>query len=280
MKGFISLHRKLMDNPIWSDPNYLKLWIYCLFEASHKDREQLVGNKIVSLKRGQFVTGRFSLAEEMNKGVKPKQRLNERTWWRHLNNFEQWGMLTIKSTNKYSVVTIDNYDVYQNVFSDNAHKTDHQLSNKSPTTDQQMSTNNNVNNVNNVINATTDSAPEENHQKILNRYMELKGHFMFSPKDETAAKEIEQSGIPPDKAIEFLEERFRTFQPKHSRDKINSLDYCVGFILDRYHEEKEGESNGSRVHGSGFSNATGTGKGTSYEQAIRELEAAERAFGR
>jgi hypothetical protein len=152
MQGFISLHRKLMDNPLWSDPNYLKLWIYCLFEATHKERDQLVGNQMVKLQRGEFVTGRFVLAENMNKGVKPKQRLNEKTWWRHLDNLEKWGMLTIKSTNKFSVVTIDKYDFYQSVFNKNDQQDDQQMSNSCPSDDQQMSTNNNVNNANNVNN--------------------------------------------------------------------------------------------------------------------------------
>jgi hypothetical protein len=99
----------------------------------------------VKLKRGQYVTGRFALAEEMNKGMKPKQKLNDKTWWRHLECLERWGMLTIKSTNKYSVVTVDKYEFYQDVFN----KTDQQMTNSCPTNVQQMSTNNNVNNGNN-----------------------------------------------------------------------------------------------------------------------------------
>src|SRR5690625_286544 len=145
MKGFVSVHRKLMNNAVWSDPNYLKLWLYCLFEASHQDREQLIGNQKIEIERGQFPTGRFSLSDAMNKGVKPKQRLTDRTWWRHLENLEKWGMLTIKTTNKYSVVTIVNYDIYQYKQKEDDQQIDQQLSIKSPTD----ATNNNVNNGNN-----------------------------------------------------------------------------------------------------------------------------------
>ncbi|CDQ39516.1 hypothetical protein [Virgibacillus salexigens] len=153
MQGYISLHRKLMENPIWADPNYLKLWIYCLFEATHKEREQLVGNQMVKLERGQFITGRYSLSEDMNRGVKPKQKLDKLTWWRHLNNLEKFGMLNIKSTNKYSIVTIVNYDVYQS----NQHKTEqdneHQMNNKRTSDEHHLNTNNNVNNGNNKKNS-------------------------------------------------------------------------------------------------------------------------------
>src|SRR5690606_25892138 len=162
------LHRKLKDNPVWTDPNYLKLWIYCLFEASHKAREQMVGNEIIKLKRGQFITGRSALAEEMNRGVKPKQRLSERTWFRYLKNLEEWGMLSIKSTNKYSIITIDNYDIYQSVSSKTVQESDQQMTNKCPTNDQQMSTNNNVNNdnnVNNYISTTTTEAKLEKQKQ-------------------------------------------------------------------------------------------------------------------
>lgn len=154
-QGFIGLHRKLMDNPVWADPNYLKLWIYCLFKASHKAHDQLIGNQIVKLERGQFITGRFSLSEDFNKGVKPKQRVNDLTLWRYLNNLEKFEMLNIKTTNKYSVVTIVNYDVYQVIGTKDEQQSEHQMNNKRTTNEQQMNTNNNVNNVKNEISNKT-----------------------------------------------------------------------------------------------------------------------------
>jgi len=287
-KGFISLHRKLKDNPVWTDPNYLKLWIHCLFEASHKDREQLIGNEIVKLKRGQFITGRNALSEEMNRGVKPKQRLNNRTWFRYLQNFETWGMLTIESTNKYSIVTIDNYDTYQGVFNKVVQETDHQLSIKSPTDDQQMSTNNNVNNSNNDNNITAADTHEDFQNSddvklaILNKYMQLKKSMHFSPKDEMAAEEIAKEQIPLKDVIKYLEDCFVDYESrkKHKRDTINSLEYCVGYIFDRHYKEQEGKNNVTRIHGLRNSDARGFKKGTSYEQAIREAELARRTFNR
>ena len=67
MTGWISLHRKIMDNPIYSNAFMLKLWIHCLMKASHKEHNQLVGNQMVKLEPGQFVTGRNALADEFNK---------------------------------------------------------------------------------------------------------------------------------------------------------------------------------------------------------------------
>lgn len=138
--GWISLHRKLMDNPIYSNPFLLKLWIHCLLKASHAEHKQLVGNQMVVLEKGQFITGRDSLSDEFNKGAKSEEVVNAKTLWRWLKKFETWQMLSIKSTTKYSVVTVFNWSEYQG--------SDQQVSSKCPTDVQQVSTNNNVNNVN------------------------------------------------------------------------------------------------------------------------------------
>lgn len=147
MQGWISLHRKIMNNPVWQDPYYFKLWIYCLLKASHQKHEQLIGNQLIQLKSGQFIIGRQVLERDFNKGMKPKLKLSEISLWRYLNNLEKWGMLNIKKTNKYSVITINKWDEHQ--------QNEQQMNNKRTTDEQQMNTNNNVNNVNNK-----DSSPK------------------------------------------------------------------------------------------------------------------------
>lgn len=162
MQGYIKVYRKLMDSPVWSDPYYLKLWMYCLMKASHKEREIIVGNNVITLEPGQFLTGRNSLADDLNKGMKPKLRLSERTWYRYLENLEKWQMLTIKKTNKYSVVSITKWKEYQ--------ETDQQLSNKSPSDDQQLSTNKNDKNDNNEL--FSSSGSEQEFAEIMNFYQQ------------------------------------------------------------------------------------------------------------
>lgn len=144
MKGYIKLYRQTLNSAIWQDPYYLKLWMYCLMKASHKKREYLLGNDMIELNEGEFVTGRNSLEEDLNKGMKPKQKLSESTWWRYLINLEKWEMLNIKKTNKYSVVTVVNWSLYQG--------SEQQLNNSWTTDEQQLNTNKNVKNVENVKN--------------------------------------------------------------------------------------------------------------------------------
>lgn len=143
MSGWISLHRKIMDNPIYSNAGMLKLWIHCLLKASHAEHEQLIGTQIIKLDPGQFVTGRDALAEEFNKGAKKSEVVTARTLWRWLKKFEEWQMLSIKSTTQFSVVTILKWSDYQ--------KGVQRVSNACPTDVQRVSTNNNDNNVNKNI---------------------------------------------------------------------------------------------------------------------------------
>lgn len=168
MKGWVKLHRQLQENPIWTDSNYLKLWLFCLFEASHKDREQLVGNAMVQLDRGQFVIGRKILEEKLNKGVKPQQKLNEITWWRYLKNLEKWKMLNIKTNNKFSVVTVVNYSFYQDREDETEQHNEQQVNNNGTTTEQQLNTNKNLKNLENVKNEKKDQKTSCRKLKIYN----------------------------------------------------------------------------------------------------------------
>lgn len=241
MQGWIKLHRKLLENPIWEDPHYLKLWIYCLMKATHKEREVILGNQIIILQPGEFITGRKALSEDLNKGTKPKLKLNESTWWRYLNNLEKLQMLNIKKTNKYSVVTILNWNEYQ--------ESEHQMNNKRTSDEQQMNTNKNVKNdkneKNNIV-VAEQQAQNDEIDILLNRYIQLRGSgFSYSPIDVEAAKHILSSGVPLNSALTYMEELMQSYIPKYPGDKINSLKYCVGYILDRYYKEKakEGASN-------------------------------------
>ncbi|MBN6206239.1 DnaD domain protein [Ralstonia pickettii] len=163
MQGYIKLYRKIMDSPVWSDPNYLKLWMYCLMKATHKEREVIAGNQVVTLEPGQFITGRESLSEDLNKGAKPKQKLSDSTWWRYLNNLKNWQMLHIKKTNKFSVVSIINWHQYQ--------ETEHQMNIKRTSDEHRMNTNKNVKNVNNDKELFSSNSEQE-FSEVMKFYQE------------------------------------------------------------------------------------------------------------
>ena len=160
--GWIKLHRKITENPVWQDPRMLKLWIYCLTKATHKEHEQMVGTQIIELQPGQFITGRNALAEEFNKGAKKEQRVSPVSLWRWLRKFEEWQMLNIKITNKYSVVTVKKWDEYQ--------QNEQQVNIKRTSNDQQVNTNKNVKNDKNEKKFISSSSSERETENAFEFY--------------------------------------------------------------------------------------------------------------
>lgn len=132
-QGWVSLHRKLLDNPIFKNHKLLQTFLYCLLRATHDDIEQLVGDDIVSIKTGQLVTGR--------KAISRATGLTEQNVRTALSKLEKLQILTINPTSKYSIITVLAWDVHQ--------QTNQQVTNSQPTSNQQVTTNNNINNINN-----------------------------------------------------------------------------------------------------------------------------------
>ena len=136
-KGWVSLHRKLLDNPIFKNPKMLQTFLYCLLKATHEDYQAIVGDTVVELKPGQLVTGVNKISE--GTGLTTQ---NVRT---ALKNLKTLGILTIKPTTKFSVISIACWDDYQS--------SNKQITNKQQTTNKQLTTYNNTNNTNNNNNS-------------------------------------------------------------------------------------------------------------------------------
>jgi hypothetical protein len=83
----------------------LKIWIWCLLKATHIDRNQLVGQQIVELKKGQFVFGRKKASEEL--------KMTESVIYKYIKLLEKLEMISMKSNNKFSVVTVKKWEDYQ-----------------------------------------------------------------------------------------------------------------------------------------------------------------------
>jgi hypothetical protein len=133
LNGYIKLARCLIEKPIFNNEKLLKVWIWCLFKASHKEHEISVGLQKVNLLPGQFVTGRKAGADELG--------LNESTFWKYLCWLNDNESIDIKSNNKFSLVTVVNWASYQI----EQPKDDSKSNNKVTTKRQQNDTNNNGN---------------------------------------------------------------------------------------------------------------------------------------
>ena len=102
----------MLDSPVFHDPFLYKLWSLCLFKATYKPRDVMIGRQLVHLEVGEFVTGREALSREFNENMKASHQVKPLTLWRWLRLLENHGNLNIKVNNKFSVITVVNYGFY------------------------------------------------------------------------------------------------------------------------------------------------------------------------
>lgn len=127
MEGWIKLHRKMLEWEWFNDNVVLKVFIYLLLSANHKEKKW----RGIVIPAGSLIIGRKSLAATLN--------LSESQIRTALNKLKSTNEIAIKTTNKYSLISIVNWDKYQQSDQQN----DQQMTNKRPTNDQQMTTNKN-----------------------------------------------------------------------------------------------------------------------------------------
>jgi len=165
MSGWVQLHRKLLENPVFKNPKLLQTFLYCLLKATHTEREQLVGDTIVKLQPGQMATGRRALSQATG--------LTEQNIRTALDKLKKLGILTSKPTTKYSIISITNWDSYQ--------QTNQQVTNNQPTSNQQTNHKqellNNYNNGKKKDNTFVDSrAKPTDAQKVFQNWQTVMNH--------------------------------------------------------------------------------------------------------
>jgi hypothetical protein len=136
-RGYVRLYRKSLDSGLIRNHNAWILFTYCLLKATHKQYKAVVGNQEIFLKPGQLIFGRRLASEET--GLSEQQI---RTALRILAIF---GILTIKSTNKFSIITIVNWDVYQKEDGQSNQQINQQSTSNQPHTKTKEHKNNNNN---------------------------------------------------------------------------------------------------------------------------------------
>lgn len=149
--GFITLHRKIQENSIYQNAELFHLFIHLLLNANHEEKQFLFNGEVITLKRGQLVTGRKALAANLHQ--------SEHKVYSNLGVLVRLGLVSINSNRRFSLVTIIKYSDYQNK---------REKSTAVPTTDgQQTNTNNNDNNDNHTTNKQDTAALIE---KLWNKF--------------------------------------------------------------------------------------------------------------
>lgn len=109
MEGWISLYRKIQEHWLWTKRrkfSQFEAWISLLFKANFKDTKIMIGDNVVEIKKGSFITSEVKLAEEW--------KWDRSTVRKFLKTLEKQKMIQKNSTSKYTSISIENWDLYQN----------------------------------------------------------------------------------------------------------------------------------------------------------------------
>ena len=129
MSGWIKLHRAIRDSWIYDEKPYSKFqaWIDLLLSANHKDNKFLLGNELVEVERGSFITSEHKL---MAKWGWSKTKVRS-----FLSLLENDNMIVKKSDRKKTTITIVKYSDYQDLETTKEPRKDHEKTTKEPLKD-------------------------------------------------------------------------------------------------------------------------------------------------
>lgn len=122
-KGFMRLHRQLLDWEWFDNSQMVHVWIYFLLKANYQDSKW----HGIDIPRGSFMTSLDTICKDTGLSLQ-----NVRTC---MNKLKSTGEITTKSTNRYSVITICKYETYNC----DANKQDNKQTNIQSTNNQQAS---------------------------------------------------------------------------------------------------------------------------------------------
>lgn len=105
-KGYALLHRKIKELPFYrTDSEAVHLWIHIILSANHAPAPVNTEFGEMLIKRGEFITGRNTLAAETGiTGDRIKYLLNK---------FEKLSMISRISNKKFTRLSVTKYDDYQ-----------------------------------------------------------------------------------------------------------------------------------------------------------------------
>lgn len=159
--GFIKLHRKIQDHWIYQEQRKFsryEAWLDMLMMANHKDNKFVLGNELVEVEKGSFITSELKLMERWDWG---KEKV--RTF---LKLLEKDGMIIKKSDRKKTTITICNYCVYHSFENEVRPQTDREQTASRPSAD----TNKNVKNVKNEKNNNFSSINDPQFKNVIDFY--------------------------------------------------------------------------------------------------------------
>ena len=131
--GWIKLHRKTLDNPIvMKDTDHFAVWMWLLLNATHSDHDTIYEGQRLTLKAGQFITGRKIISKEL--------KINESKIQRILKTFEIEQQIEQQTNPRCRLISILRWSDYQL----DEQQSEQQLNNKRTLNNKVKKINNNI----------------------------------------------------------------------------------------------------------------------------------------
>lgn len=210
MEGWIKIHRKILDNPIvCKDSDTLAIWIYLLLNATHQEYDVLFKGERITLKEGQLITGRKSIAEKLKVSESKVQRV--------LKTLEIEQQIEQQTNSQNRLISIVNWNKYQ----ETEQQIEQQVNNERTTSEQRVNTNKNVKNIKNDKNERNNkvSKKEKTFDELIEAYTtdellrrELKAHLGVRK---------QKKGALTNRAIELS---FQTLDKLTEKIAVNDID--------------------------------------------------------
>lgn len=106
--GWIKLYRQIQDCWIWAEKEPFdkrSAWIDLLLSANHRDKKMLFNGKLITIRRGQYLTSMRKLSERWKWSI-------NRTY-RFMKLLEDDKMIHRKSDKDRTLITVENYSNFQ-----------------------------------------------------------------------------------------------------------------------------------------------------------------------
>lgn len=113
MQGWFKIHRELFESELWHDVSTLRLFLFLLAQASHKDG---IKTKGIELQRGQYVRSYRKLADDLSyKEGRGYKKYSLSTIKSCVNKLIDAERVNVKETEAGTLFTILNYAKYQDL---------------------------------------------------------------------------------------------------------------------------------------------------------------------
>lgn len=104
-KGWIKIHRSIIENWVYANPNTLKAFLHLCLTVNIKEKKTMIDGNFVTVAPGQRITSETKLAEELG--------YTWRTTTKALKDLEADDMIKRQPIGRGFIVTVTNFGKYQ-----------------------------------------------------------------------------------------------------------------------------------------------------------------------